>query len=40
VSGDKKIECELTLREGEVVWDLNGISMDAWEKIPVGALAR
>lgn len=30
--GDKKLECELTLREGRVVWDLNGISRPQWEK--------
>ena len=29
--GDKKLECELTLMEGKVVWDLNGISMAEWE---------
>ena len=29
--GDKKLECELTLREGAVVWDLNGISMQEWQ---------
>jgi len=31
IQGDKKLECELTLREGKVVWDLNGISMQEWE---------
>jgi len=31
MSGDKKLECELTLREGKVVWDLNGISMSEWQ---------
>ena len=31
IHGDKKLECELTLREGKVVWDLNGISMSEWE---------
>ena len=31
LNGDKKIVCELTLREGEVVWDLNGISRPVWE---------
>lgn len=31
INGDKKLECELTLREGKVVWDLNGISMQEWE---------
>ena len=30
IHGDRKLECELTLREGEVVWDLNGISMPEW----------
>ena len=33
IQGDKKLECELTLREGKVVWDLNGISMTEWEKV-------
>jgi dihydroorotase len=32
ILGDKKLECELTLREGKVVWDLNGISMPEWGK--------
>ncbi len=36
-SGDRKIECELTLRDGQVVWDLNGISMEPWEKLPPNA---
>ena len=31
MSGDKKLECELTLMEGKVVWDLNGISMQEWQ---------
>jgi dihydroorotase len=31
IQGDKKLECELTLMEGQVVWDLNGISMQEWE---------
>ena len=26
IKGDKKFVCELTLREGKVVWDLNGIT--------------
>jgi dihydroorotase len=29
--GTEKLETELTLRAGKVVWDLNGISMPAWE---------
>jgi len=31
MNGDQKLECELTLREGEVVWDLNGISRPMWD---------
>ena len=30
LAGSQKLECELTLRAGEVVWDLNGISRAAW----------
>jgi len=26
MAGDQKLEVELTIREGKVVWDLNGIS--------------
>ena len=29
--GNKKIICELTLRDGTAVWDLNGISRPEWE---------
>ena len=32
--GTKKLECELTVREGQVVWDLNGISRQDWDKLP------
>jgi dihydroorotase len=28
--GDQKLECELTLKGGQVVWDLNGISRPLW----------
>lgn len=31
MNGDQKLQCELTLREGEVVWDLNGISRPMWD---------
>ncbi|MEN8229500.1 MAG: amidohydrolase/deacetylase family metallohydrolase [Bacteroidota bacterium] len=30
IRGTQKLECELTIREGKVVWDLNGISMPEW----------
>jgi len=26
IEGDRKLEAELTLREGKVVWDLNGLT--------------
>jgi dihydroorotase len=32
MDGDQKLECELTLREGAVVYDLNGISRPLWNK--------
>ena len=31
MQGDQKLECELTLREGEIVWDLNGLSSANWD---------
>ena len=34
MSGSQKLECELTVREGRVVWDLNGIAAPPWEKQP------
>ncbi len=30
--GKMKLECELTVRDGKVVWDANGISFPAWDK--------
>ncbi len=32
LKGDKKLEAELTLRAGKVVWDLNGLASKAFEK--------
>ena len=32
MNGNQKLECELTIREGEVVWDLNGISSPLWNE--------
>ncbi|RMG27405.1 MAG: amidohydrolase/deacetylase family metallohydrolase [Bacteroidetes bacterium] len=32
IMGDQKLECELTLREGRVVWDLNGISRPLYQE--------
>ena len=34
LKGDRKLLGELTLREGHVVWDLNGMSAVDWDKAP------
>lgn len=33
LDGTKRLRCELTLREGVVVWDLNGIAAEDWRKV-------
>ena len=33
MKGTQKLNCELTVRDGLVVYDLNGISRDDWEKL-------
>ncbi|WP_420320464.1 amidohydrolase/deacetylase family metallohydrolase [Flagellimonas sp.] len=32
MKGDEKLECELTIREGNVVWDLNGMASSPWNE--------
>jgi dihydroorotase len=32
--GARRLACELTLREGLVVWDLNGMARTDWDKLP------
>jgi dihydroorotase len=34
--GTQKLDCELTLREGKLVYDLNGITREDWHKLPPG----
>ena len=34
--GTQKLTCELTLREGKVVYDLNGITRPDWNQLPRG----
>ncbi len=34
MDGTKKLLCELTLRDGKVRYDLNGITRERWEKLP------
>jgi dihydroorotase len=31
--GDRKLECELTVKGGQVVWDLNGMSRPVWTEM-------
>lgn len=32
INGDKKLEAEITIREGKIVWDLNGLAAKPFEK--------
>jgi dihydroorotase len=34
LKGDKRLDCELTLRDGRVVYDLNGITRPDWNTLP------
>ncbi len=34
MAGTQKLECELTVKAGQVVWDLNGISRPVWTEQP------
>jgi dihydroorotase len=43
MAGTQKLECELTLRAGQVVWDLNGRAAMNWSdmpRVPQGTTAR
>jgi dihydroorotase len=33
---EKKLVCEITLRDGKVVYDLNGLARPDWETLPGG----
>ncbi|MGC2402306.1 MAG: amidohydrolase/deacetylase family metallohydrolase [Acidobacteriaceae bacterium] len=33
LAADTRLECELTIRAGKVVYDLNGLSMDTWNEM-------
>ncbi|MEZ5352433.1 MAG: amidohydrolase/deacetylase family metallohydrolase [Bryobacteraceae bacterium] len=37
MDGNQKLVAELTLRDGRVVWDLNGLSRLPWDKMPADA---
>ncbi len=34
MNGNEKLECELTLRDGKVVYDLNGMTRPDWKTLP------
>ena len=34
LNGDRKLSCEMTIRAGEIVYDLNGRASPAWEEAP------
>jgi dihydroorotase len=34
MNGTRKLECEMTVRAGRVVWDLNGLSYPEWTSVP------
>jgi dihydroorotase len=36
MQGDQKLQCEVTVRAGKVVYDLNGISRPTWETPTTG----
>lgn len=36
MNGSERLRCELTLREGKVVYDLNGITRPEWTTLPAG----
>jgi dihydroorotase len=34
IQGDRKLECAMTLRAGEIVYDPNGMSVPRWQDAP------
>ena len=34
LDGTRKLTCEMTVRDGKIVYDLNGISRPEWTKLP------
>jgi dihydroorotase len=37
IRGDKKLQCVMTIRDGEILFDPSGLSKPEWEKIPKDA---
>jgi dihydroorotase len=40
LKGTQRLTCELTVRAGKVVYDLNGLAGEDWQKLPAGYLYR
>ena len=40
LDGTQKLVCEMTLRDGKVVYDLNGMTRERWDKLPADASGR
>ncbi len=38
MKGNQKLEAELTIRAGDVVWDLNGLAAPRWDEVPIEPL--
>ena len=36
LNGTERLRCELTLRDGKVVYDLNDLTGEDWDKLPAG----
>jgi dihydroorotase len=36
LAGNERLVCEMTLRDGRIVYELNGLSRPDWETLPVG----
>ena len=34
MAGTQRMLCEMTLRKGQVAWDLNGLASEDWQKFP------
>jgi dihydroorotase len=34
LKGNQRLICEMTLRDGKVVWDLDGMAAEDWDKLP------
>ncbi len=38
--GNRKLECEMTIHDGRIVWDLNGLAREDWDTLPRGYTAQ